>query len=247
MLNRIKTYYAQGGSFFQNKRSVETEELINIELNKRPFRFNIINWILDLKKTETHYLEIGVRNPEDNFNKINATYKISVDPGIEFKSNPVDYKLTSDSFFDQLKEDKLVGCPKKFDLIFIDGLHTSEQVYTDIQNALLFLKDNGHILLHDCNPPNEFFAREDYYFDLTPAKRFWNGTTWKAFYRSRIELNVKGFCIDTDWGIGILQKNDKPDLSLNENPFYEFAIFSKERKNHLNLMSFDKFKSFIND
>ena len=41
---------------------------------------------------------------------------------------------------------------KKFDIIFIDGLHHYEQVIVDINNALSVLNDNGHILVHDCLP-----------------------------------------------------------------------------------------------
>ena len=44
------------------------------------------------------YLEIGVRDPEDNYNRIKADTKYSVDPGIEFMENPVDFQMTSDEF-----------------------------------------------------------------------------------------------------------------------------------------------------
>ena len=73
-----------------------------IEIAKNPKRFEIINFLLEQFKRETTYLEIGVRNPNHNFNKINADSKHSVDPGVEFKSNPVDFQLTSDAFFEAL-------------------------------------------------------------------------------------------------------------------------------------------------
>ena len=71
----------------------------------------------------------------------------------------------------------------KFNVIFIDGLHVAEQVERDIKNALKYIKDDGFIVLHDCNPPTEFHASETYDFHLSPSQGYWNGTTWKAFYK----------------------------------------------------------------
>ena len=75
-------------------------ELSRRETAKRPLRTDIINRLLGLlNRTPTTYLEIGVRNPDDNFSHIRADQKISVDPGVEFSSNPVTHQLTSDAFF----------------------------------------------------------------------------------------------------------------------------------------------------
>ena len=49
--------------------------------------------------------------------------------------------MTSDKFF---KDNE------KFDIIFIDGLHTFEQTIKDIDNSIKFLRDKGVILIHDC-------------------------------------------------------------------------------------------------
>ena len=57
----------------------------------------------------------------------------------------------------------------KFDLIFIDGLHLANQVQKDIENSLKFIKDEGFIVLHDCNPPSEYHQREDYSYVNSPA------------------------------------------------------------------------------
>jgi hypothetical protein len=91
------------------------------EMAKKPKRYDIINFISS-KINAQYYLEIGVRNPDDNFNLINIKNKYSVDPGFEFESNPVDFKLTSDEFFFQLNENKLsISNDIRFDIIFIDG------------------------------------------------------------------------------------------------------------------------------
>jgi hypothetical protein len=188
-----------------------------------------------------------VRNPADNFNKIIAPVKYSVDPGLEFLENPVDFVLTSDQFFDQIREDKILNKDIRFDVVFIDGLHTAEQVDRDIKNALNFIKDDGFIVLHDCNPPSEWHARETYNFDLSPARQYWNGTTWKAFVRAREREDLSCCCIDCDWGIGVISKTiNLGAQNTVQNKYYEYNIFSENRVKSLNLIPFNKFKEIIN-
>jgi hypothetical protein len=194
----------------------------------------------------TTYLEIGVRNPDHNFNKIDANKKYSVDPGVEFKSNPVDFQLTSDAFFEQLEAQKILTSDTLFDVIFIDGLHLAEQVDRDISNALKFIKSDGFVVLHDCNPPTEWHAREDYYFNMTPAKGHWNGTTWKAFVKWRSNPEIQSCCVDTDWGIGILSKSAAIGSSISvSNDFFEYNTFANDRKYYLNLVDFEELKGFV--
>jgi hypothetical protein len=131
----------------------------------------------------TKYLEIGVDDPSGNFDKIICKHKHSVDPCIEFDTDDVTYKKTSDEFFDLLDNNKL-DLPKdyKWDVIFIDGLHQANQVERDFDNAFKHLSDNGFILMHDTNPPTLWHAREDYKLPngwLGP----WNGTVWKCIYK----------------------------------------------------------------
>lgn len=92
-------YYAKGRNILNDPIYKETQSRNHCENLKRPSRTGIINFLLSLMKSETYYLEIGVRNPEHNFNHIKANYKYSVDPGLEFEPNPVDFKMTSDEFF----------------------------------------------------------------------------------------------------------------------------------------------------
>lgn len=222
------------------------KDSIDRELGKRPYRYELINFLLEKFEGEKKYLEIGVRNPSDNFNKINCSNKISVDPGIEFKENPVDYKLTSDEFFSKISEESILSTDIKFDVIFIDGLHLAEQVYRDILNALNHLSEDGFIVLHDCNPPTEYHAREEHNFRLSPARSIWNGTVWKAFYKMRMNTEVSTACIDSDWGIGIVTKRKIASPLLKDiNPFFEYSVFNENRKDSLNLMSFETFKSLI--
>ena len=213
------------------------------EFEKRPFRYDVINFLIqELNKPETIYLEIGVRHPHENFDRIQATKKYSVDPGIENKENPVDFKLTSDDFFKALDANQVLSNTIQFDVIFIDGLHLADQVERDIENALRYVNDNGFIVLHDCNPPTEFHARESYYYRNSPAGGLWNGTTWKAFYKARLDSSLYSCCIDTDWGVGIIsKKRNIGEATSIRNPYYEYQVLENHRMESLNLMSFEDF------
>ena len=121
-------------------------------------RIDIINFLSNRFDYKS-YLEIGLRHPWECFDHINCELKDSVDPGYETDNNIAKYKYTSDSFFSML-DNSLLDKPNdyKWDIIFIDGLHTADQVERDIINSLNHLSDNGSIVLHDCNPPTEYHA-----------------------------------------------------------------------------------------
>lgn len=240
----IKKRYYVGCRFLNDTYNIVANVKSQEEINKKPFRSEIINFLLDsLDNEDTKYLEIGVRNPEDNFNKICSVKKISVDPGIEFKSNPVDYKMTSDIFFNNIRDGNILSRDIKFDVIFIDGLHLAEQVERDINNSLDYISNDGFIVIHDCNPPTEFHSRESFSYHLSPAQYFWNGTTWKAFFKFRQNTELYSCCINSDWGIGIISKNSnlgKP--TTVQNPFYEYHILNENRTDSLNLIDYEFFK-----
>lgn len=195
-------------------------------------RIDIINALIK-KNNFKSYLEIGVRNPNDCFNQINCELKQGVDPGIESHSR-VTFNLTSDEFFSIINT--------SYDIIFIDGLHLAEQVERDIVNSLSILNENGMIVLHDCNPPDIYHAREDYRDNSTPAGVFWNGTVWKAVVRVRSEIDgIYTSVVDTDWGVGIITRSSSPNSIINDNPYYSYNKFAENREKYLNLISPDEF------
>ena len=109
-----------------------------------------------------------------------------------------------------------------------------------------YVKDDGFIVLHDCNPISEWHARQTYRYDFTPAKKIWNGTVWKAFMKKRFDKNLFTCCIDTDMGVGIISKTKNIGKSINKtNTFYEFEILRKNRKKLLNLIDFEEFKNLF--
>lgn len=239
-------YYAKGRNIFTSPEFIQSQNSIEKEKAKTPSRTEVINYLLSVGVSESTYLEIGVRNPEHNFNHINASVKYSVDPGVEFESNPVDFKMTSDDFFEKLRNSEILSADIKFDVIFIDGLHLAEQVDRDIENALHFIKNDGFIVLHDCNPPTEWTARENYEFFHTPALGIWNGTTWKAFLKRRFDPSIQSCCIDTDWGVGILSKSQRLGNSIEKvNPYFEYGVLDQHRNAHLNLIDFNTLKGIL--
>lgn len=60
--------------------------------------------------------------------------------------------MTSDAYFNLIQNNNPLP---SFDLIFIDGDHTKEQVKRDFENSLRFLSDTGFIVVHDVLPENE--------------------------------------------------------------------------------------------
>lgn len=128
-------------------------------------RTEIINEIITEHGFQS-YLEIGLGDAM-NFDKVKCDDRIGCDPGKSFEI-PGTFYLTSDLFFEMETG--------KFDLIFIDGLHHSDQVERDIVNAYNCLNKGGVILIHDCNPWDEKIQR------VPRETNAWTGDVWKAVF-----------------------------------------------------------------
>ena len=185
-------------------------------------RTQIINSIAK-KINAQSYLEIGTREGK-NFDAIDIEYKVGVDPDPQAKAT---FRCTSDEFFTS-------EFVRKFDIIFIDGLHEWEQVSRDILNSLDCLTDGGCIILHDCNP-------RSYESQLVPRQvKNWNGDVWRSIVDLRTKRNdLNIFVIDTDEGCGIIEKKKSVKLIINESINYE--NFNKNRKLWLNLIKIEDF------
>tara|TARA_B110000211_G_C13934960_1_gene488904 strand:+ start:75 stop:749 length:675 start_codon:yes stop_codon:yes gene_type:complete len=190
-----------------------------------PSRTEIIKKIINHKNYKS-YLEIGC-DLDENFLRINLTDKIGVDP----KSGGT-HRMTSDEFFFNNK--------KKFDLIYIDGLHTYEQTINDIKNSLNFLNEDGIILLHDCLPKkiwNQVVPR---------IYGHWNGDVWKAIVEARTMKNLDTFTIIADHGLGLIRKKKNSNIlkdQISDFKKLKFADYYKKHQAYMNPIHYkDLFK-----
>jgi hypothetical protein len=205
-------------------------------INSLVKRWDIINYLIE-QNSYINYLEIGV-NDAECIRKIKAVHKDGVDPfpGSEVGGGyfpEINYPITSDSFFELIHNHNDI----KYDIIFIDGLHHSEQVDKDITNSLNHLTKNGTILLHDCNPP-------EYETQLVPrVTAYWNGDVWKSvaklrYTRSDLEISV----VDTDWGVGIIQFGSQNTYNKETlDNILHYYYFDKNREEILNIISIEDF------
>lgn len=189
-------------------------------------RMDVINALIEKNNYKT-YLEIGCQN-DICFNAIKCEVKIGVDP-----EKGGTHRMTSDKFFDTHKH-------SNFDIIFVDGLHHSEQVYKDILNSLQILNEGGIILCHDMIPSSEEAQ-------IVPRiTKHWNGDCWKAFVALRCNndgeyLEMK--TIQTDCGLGIIRKSkEKIERLKIFYPELRYKEFELHQKNWLNAITVEEFK-----
>ena len=188
-------------------------------------RIVLVNHMIKIHSYKS-YLEIGVRKKGKMNDLIEAERVSSVDP--DPKAN-AEYCMTSDDYFSKHDE--------KFDIVFIDGLHEGQQVKRDIENSLNILSKNGHILLHDMNPPTAFHARKNYCVEGKYPS--WNGTSWEGYAWHRKNSPKLSMCVrDTDWGVGII-KVGQQKLWHGEVSGYENLASNREEL--LNLKSVSQF------
>lgn len=193
-------------------------------------RTDVINLLIKKYKYKS-YLEIGVQDPTSNFDKINISHKVSVDP---HPRGNVTFKGTSDDYF--LSIDNEV----KFDIIFIDGLHQSDQVIKDIENSLNHLSTGGTIVCHDCLPTSEIMQ------SYTDNGGEWTGDVWKAIKNIRIKYdNLIISTVDTDYGCGIIQRGVSNKYIPNETEHDNYEYYVKNRNDMLNVISVNEFMQWL--
>lgn len=213
------------------------EEKRLAEINKWTFwRFDVIKHLLKLNKGKK-YLEIGVEDG-DNLRQIKTSVMHGVDPA----SKNATHHQTSDEFFEMLHPEY------KYDVVFVDGLHVAAQAQRDIENALDHLNDGGFVVVHDCNPPNEWYQRSE----AEAAKngfRKWNGDVYKAIVNLRVTRDDLYICVvDTDYGCGIVKKvssvesNKLLDSGHDGISDIDYQWFDENREQLLNLISVEQFK-----
>ncbi len=191
-------------------------------------RLGIINALVE-KYNYSRYLEIGIENEQNTFNHVKCPFKIGVDPAVRCT-----HQMTSNEFFQKHGD-------MRFDIIFIDGLHLKEQVILDIENALNSLIDGGTIVVHDCLPVMEVHQFREWRCQETAS---WTGDVWKAWahfrrYHDYLEMAV----VDTDWGVGIIQKEKRFPTVVVPPGELTWEFFQDNRDQLMNVISVGEFTS----
>ena len=181
-------------------------------------RYDYINKLVKERGYKS-YLEIGI-DKGGCFRKVQCAKKTGVDPVSNVNGI---IKKNSDDFFGSTDE--------KFDIIFIDGLHTAEQVESDIVNGMAHLNKGGVLVLHDINPPTEESQ------EVPKISSPWKGTVWRAmvgFIKKYPEVEAYTLA-NTDTGLGVIEY---VDMKIKEgfSTTIKYATFDKSRKKYLNII-----------
>ena len=190
------------------------------------YRWDLIKYLIN-KYNYIDYLEIGC-DQDQLFSKIDIQNKVGVDP-----VSGGNLRKTSDEFF------KVNN--KKFDLVFIDGLHTYEQVKKDIINSLDCLKENGVVLVHDCMP--DCMSKQ-----AVPRYRMtWNGNVWKAIVDLRHNSNLNIYTCEIDQGIGIIKKEKNTSILKIDKKIKDlkFKDYYENYNKYLRVININEFKKMF--
>lgn len=120
---------------------------------------------------------------------MHALNKVGVDPAAGGT-----VRATSDEFFARNQSN--------FDVVFVDGLHTYEQVRKDVINSIKWLNNGGYVALHDLLPRNWI---EHHTPDLTKAGDSWTGDVWKVAFELAQTEGIEFKIVKIDFGIGVLK------------------------------------------
>ena len=190
------------------------------------YRWDLIEYLIK-KNNYTNYLEIGC-DQNQLFSKVAVKNKIGVDP-----VSGGNIRKTSDVFFKDNKD--------KFDIVFIDGLHTYDQVKKDILNSVNCLNENGIILVHDCMPDSLGKQAVPRY------KMQWNGDVWKAIVDLRQKEDLDIYTCEMDQGIGIITKKKNSSLLILNKPIHKikFKDYFYNYKEYMRVISLTEFKKIF--
>lgn len=198
-------------------------------------RTDLLNFLAE-KHNLQRYLAIGVQDPKQNFDKVKCKFKVGVDiaPDI-WSDHGTIYEMSSDRFL--LEVAYALGYnDNQFDLIFIDGLHTAEQVKKDFEGCLKYLSPNGFIVLHDCNP-----LKEEHTIVPRPKPTgHWNGDVYKF---AVLLGDYRNAVCTVDIDNGCMVYSPKRGLFYREFTNPSWAQFDRKRKEYLHLLSWDEFIS----
>ena len=121
----------------------------------------------------------------------------------------------------------------KFDMIFIDGVHTAEVSMKDFRIAIELLNKGGMIVFHDTNPPDSSFATKHY------SKGGWCGEVWKTIIQIRQHKKYDVVTYDVDMGYSVVTVEENKDLLEKfEVGIMIYDDMGNNKKRYLNLLAY---------
>ena len=163
------------------------DEVLDIKWGDIPYnRVALINQLVARIGPGCRYLEIGC---DDNllFAAVPLAFKVGVDP-----VRGGNLRVTSDAFFERNTA--------FFDVIFLDGLHTYEQLRRDVENALRWLSPGGFIAIHDLVPLNWKEAH------VPRLNGGWTGDVWKVGVELARSEGMDFQMVLIDHGVGVIRR-----------------------------------------
>ena len=200
-------------------------------------RSAVVQEVLDLFERPS-YLEIGV-DAGDTFRFVSAAYKAAVDPDFKFEPPPntagvAYFPMTSDEFFADCGPAR-----RRFDVVYVDGLHTFEQTLRDVMNALLVLNRGGVVIVDDIIPLSfhaalssldEAFQVRDHLAASQPSltgDNTWMGDVYKvAFFIETFLQQLSYATVLENHGQLILWQSPRPAESIGRRTMLDVALLN---------------------
>jgi len=184
------------------------------------YRGMLINFLCK-KHSFNRYLELGV-DIGLTYNQIDEYIsKTGVDMNPNIAKNYTSVQCCdTDTFFETNT--------KQFDIVLIDACHEKHQIHKDFENSFRCLSDDGIILIHDINPPDE---------KSTELTGFGNSFEW--WVNMCEHYNLSTYVDFNNDALGIFYKNINPSLRSFINKEISYVYFHNNRNRYIYNLEMD--------